>query len=75
MDKVVLRRWCDGDKEVIALFPNLIAGRGLVTSYEHVGQHGSADRRVVIARTRPVPPEDIEGKVLLAELREIGYEV
>jgi len=75
VDKVILRRWKYGDKELIALFPDIDAGPGLIAAYMHIGQHGGADRQVVVARTRPVDTTDADAVELLAELRQIGYEV
>jgi len=74
-DDVVLRRWRKGGA-VIALFPELPATMdGLVTSYQHVGQHGAADYRHVMSRTVPVPvgEADQERNDLLDEFRSIGY--
>lgn len=80
---VVLRRWRDtGD--VIALFPTLPAeahSPGLVTSYEHVGQHGAADYGTVLKQTRPVKHHELDNfpkgatdvADLIAELLAIGY--
>ena len=59
---------------VIALFPTLpeeVYGRGGITSYEHVGQHGGAYWHIVLPRTRPSTPDEIAP--LLAELGQIGY--
>lgn len=39
--RVIFRVWKDTGS-VIAFFPDLTEGRGLVQSYEHVGQHGVA---------------------------------
>jgi hypothetical protein len=75
-DRVVLRRWRKGG-DVIALFPELPATvDGLVTSYQHLGQHGAADYHHVISQTAPVPLDgpDRERDELLAELSSIGYQ-
>jgi hypothetical protein len=59
--RVVFRTWRSGHGkgEVIALMPDIEADtRGNCESYEHVGQHGAADYRGVIARTRAATPEE-----------------
>lgn len=74
-DEVVLRRWRKGG-DVIALFPELPATPdGMVTSYQHVGQHEAADYDHVLTRTVPVPlaGPDRERDDLLGELNSIGY--
>ncbi len=43
---------------VVALFPLESEGRGLCSSFEHVGQHGSADYTGVIGRTRAATPDE-----------------
>lgn len=63
---------------IIALMPELLFneslyGQRLVTSYMRVGQHGAADYRAVIARTRPARAEEYEP--LLRELTGVGYDV
>lgn len=68
-DRVVFRRWKEGG--VIALFPDQPEGRGLVNSYEHVGQHGAADYHGVVRDTKPAKPAEYRG--LLRELKNIGY--
>lgn len=70
MYKVVFRKWKDGD--VIALFPDIVNPcDGTVTSYMHIGQHGSADYTGIIAATNPASETDYRS--LLHELRAIGY--
>lgn len=69
---VVFRVWRK-EGTVIALFPGIDEGNGHCSSYEHVGQHGGADYRLVIARTRPATPNEYQD--LLKELRRIGYNV
>jgi len=71
--KVVFRVWKgSGFKgDVIALFPELDEGSGYCTSYEHVGQHSGADYRMMIRKTRPAAPFEIEP--LKQELESIGY--
>lgn len=69
--RTILRRWPDTG-EVIALFPDIDEGRGMVSSYMHVGQHGPASRDIV-GRTAHVSPDDPDAAALLRELRRIGY--
>jgi hypothetical protein len=72
---VVFRRWDDPSGDVIALFPEIpadIEGQYCL-SYEHVGQHGGADYRNVIANTVPAPVK--EAARLARELELIGYRV
>lgn len=64
------------DGEVIALFPELdnlagAANPGLCMSYMHVGQHGEADYKGVMHRSRRAREE--EYRPLLNELKSIGY--
>lgn len=69
---VVFRVWEGG--VVIALMPGQPAdteGR-YCTSYEHVGQHGGADYRGVLQRSRPARPEEYAD--LLAELTTAPYD-
>ena len=81
--RMVFRVWRG---EVIALMPELpynerslrpLAraryGQNTVTSYMHMGQHGGADYRVIIARSRPARAEEYEP--LLLELTRLGYDV
>jgi hypothetical protein len=71
--KVLFRKWRDGEREVVALFPEIPADRegDLCESYMHVGQHGAADPRIVTHDTRAANPE--EYRSLLRELGQIGY--
>jgi len=69
--KVVFRKFKDhGD--IIALFPREPCDRQgyLCSSYQHVGQHGSADPGIV-SITVPAKPAEYAG--LLKELKSIGY--
>ena len=71
MTRVVFREWKE-DGDIIALFPDDInPNDGTITSYMHVGQHGSADYVGVIADTQPARED--EYRDLLAELMAIGY--
>lgn len=57
---------------VIALFPEQRGfGPGLVSSFEHAGQHGAADYARMIRLTRPATPE--EYAPLLRELESAPY--
>lgn len=68
---VVFRKWKDtGD--VIALFPEDDAGQGMISSFEHVGQHGAADFGGVVSRT--VPATEDEYAALKRELESAPYE-
>ncbi len=71
MDRVVMRRWRDGSREVFALFPDVDEGDGLCSSYQHVGQHGGASYALCIRLSRPAAGPDADE--LLDELRGIGY--
>lgn len=65
---VVFRVFPEGD--VIALFPKLSEGRGMITSYQHIGQHGDA-RSSLVRELRAASPS--EYAALLKELRDVGY--
>lgn len=73
---VIFRVWReDGkDQEVFALFPTIPADNYgyLVTSYQHVGQHCSADYSVCIAHSRRAFIGEYAD--LWSELEAIGYE-
>src|SRR5262245_27279552 len=69
---VVFRKWKDNG-QVIALFPTIpsdVLGWDC-DSYEHVGQHGSADYHGVVQATNPVGRK--ETGPLKRELTRIGY--
>jgi hypothetical protein len=68
--EVVFRVWIGKDKTeaegVLALFPYEQAAPGYCDSFEHIGQHGSADYRGLVGggwnrRTRPAKPEEYAG--------------
>jgi hypothetical protein len=65
---VVFRVFPEGD--VIALFPGEDVGRGLINSYQRVGQHGGADPTLIRTLRKASRPE---AAALLAELKRIGY--
>lgn len=67
---VIFRAYRDTG-EVIALFPEHDEGHGCVSSYLHVGQHGSADYAGTIAATRPATEAEYED--LATELESLGY--
>lgn len=69
--RVVFRRYSDG--QIIALFPDVPWSRrlGEVASYMHIGQHGAADYRHVVATTQPATEKESAG--LLNELKQVGY--
>ncbi len=67
---VVFRVWRDSGS-VLALFPEVQEDRGFCSSYERVGQHGSADYTGCIGRTRPAKPN--EYRALKTELESRGY--
>jgi hypothetical protein len=50
---VLMRTSFDDPSDVFALFPTLSEGGGMVTCYQHVGQHSMADLAACIASTRP----------------------
>ena len=68
--RVVFRKW-DGD--IIALFPDEAYNTDprLCTSYLHVGQHGSADPKHIVASSKLATPEEYAD--LKKELESIGY--
>ena len=69
--QVVFRKFRDGG-DVIALFPCIHEGPGLISSYMHIGQHGPASWRGCLADSRNASPA--EYAPLLSELASIGYE-
>ncbi len=62
---IIFRMW---QGEVLALFPTLVEGPGLILSYMHVGQHGAALNSMAQAGRLATPEEFAP---LLAELRGI----
>lgn len=71
--KVIFRKWKNGD--IIALFPEEPGNHDASTcnSYEHSGQHGSAEPRYVIQATTPAKPAEYAN--LQRELERIGYDL
>lgn len=70
---VVFRKFKDGNREVIALFPEIPAdySGNKCESYMHVGQHGAADPWGVVRRSTAARPGDYAP--LERELESIGY--
>jgi len=68
--KVIFRVFKEGD--VIALFPAISDSVNgyLCLSYQHIGQHGSADP-MITNNTRLAKPAEYAD--LLAELKQTGY--
>ena len=72
---VIFRKWPKREGgDVIVLFPTLVGTMDPYTceSYEHVGQHGSADPQAVVWATKPAKPAEYAD--LLEELKSIGYD-
>ena len=60
------------DGAVFALFPHEVFDRrGNVVCYAHIGQHGAADYRHCIQRSRPAIESELAP--LKVELQRIGY--
>lgn len=74
--KVIFRRLKKGQKEVIALFPEIHdsedANETDVLSYMHVGQHGEANIALINRITRPATPSEYAD--LKRELESPPYE-
>jgi hypothetical protein len=68
---VVLRRL---GKDVIALFPDLDAGRGHCLSYMRIGQHGQASRNLP-RDTKPAHMGEPDVAALVRELTNLGYDL
>lgn len=77
---VIFRKWKPrkefGEEggDVIALFPTELGTNDPYTcsSYEHIGQHGSADPVGVMQNTVPAKPSEYAD--LMTELESIGYD-
>jgi hypothetical protein len=73
---VVFRRFPEADGgDVIALFPRIPEGPGLIASYQHVGQHGAASRTLLTRGTSPARETDPDVAALHKELTRIGYKL
>jgi hypothetical protein len=72
-DLVIIRTYPDGD--TIALFPEMPGDMDPETclSYQHSGQHGSANYHGVMKDTRK--STQAEKQPLIDELESIGYEL
>ena len=69
---VVFRVWKGKHGGVLALFPEVRHNHlGHCASYEHVGQHASADYYGCLKRTRPAKWK--EWHPLFVELTNLGY--
>ena len=73
---VVFRKFKNGNKEIIALFPNQKYSNrtycSLIESYQHVGQHGSADYYHVAANSTPATIEEYSD-LYLELVEKVGY--
>ena len=72
---VIFRKWSKSEGgDIIAIFPTENGTNDPYTSssYEHIGQHGSAEPVGLIQRTEPAKPSEYAD--LLAELESIGYD-
>lgn len=69
---VVFRKWKKKEGgEVFALFPTIKENNGLISSYQHIGQHSSADYMKCIAATKPAKLREYEA--LRQELESEPY--
>ncbi len=73
--KVIFRRWKDGQKDIIAIFPELTGtcDKFTCSSYQRIGQHGACDPTGLINTTTPVNSADPDCQSLIKELTAIGY--
>jgi hypothetical protein len=73
---VVFRKFKNGNKEIIALFHNQKYSNrtycSLIESYQHVGQHGSADYYHVVANSTPATIEEYSD-LYLELVEKVGY--
>lgn len=58
---------------IFAIMPYMVERNGMVTYYQHVGQHSSGDYYNMIATSRPA--NEFESADLKAELKSIGYNI
>lgn len=71
MTKVIFRKWKDNG-DIIAFFPDVDWGRGLIGSYMLLDQHAGTSYQQCLRDTVPASPEEYAD--LLAELKQIGYD-
>lgn len=71
---VIFRKFKTGEKEIIAIFPEVQANDNQwdCQSYIHVGQHGPTSYKIVDWTTAATPEEYAD---LKAELESIGYDL
>ena len=67
----VYPRYDDGQREVLAIFPDQRLFSGAISCYAHVGQHGSCSYSF-LKRTKATKEQYTP---LLKELQSIGYNV
>lgn len=69
---VVFRTFNDKYQDAIALFPEHVTyPNGDCESYQHLGQHGTANYNHCISMSRPSTEKEIQ--ILKRELESIGY--
>ena len=71
-DRIVVRAWKGEEHNPIAIFMDQPEGDGLFNSYQHIGQHGGADPKI-IHDTLPIALDHPAVVALITELRQIGY--
>lgn len=75
---VIFRKWRGRNGTVFALFPEMPGTADPYTcgSYEHVGQHSSADPQHCIAKSYPIDAMSwVARNALRMELEDIGYKL
>jgi hypothetical protein len=72
MDRVILKRCRNKPRDLIAFFPDAPANRGMILSYQRIGQHGEASLPFY-AECRAVSWRTQEARALLRELKSLGY--
>lgn len=73
---VIFRKFKNGKKEIIALFPYEIYKSGITNdclSYMHIGQHSDASYSQCMKITVPAKKEEYQS--LFQELESIGYDL
>lgn len=75
-DRVMFRRYQNEPHDVFAVFPDYHGtAKGHLTTYEHMGQHGSGDAETLKAISTPVDAEHQDAKNLSSELTQRGYKL